>query len=105
MPYNTKTTLTFSFELPINLDSKADAKARIKDLISSGNIELKLPTGYKNLNLDGCKIQITGFNSDSKDNLGNEFETVLNSDSSDYERNLQAAQSDLINRISNANNR
>ena len=105
MSYNTKTTVTFSFELPLNLDSKAAAEAKIKDLVSSGNIQLTLPDGYKNLNLEDCNVKVTGFNSDSKDNVINGLETDFNNDSDDYERELLAAHQDLSNRICSANER
>ena len=101
MPYNTKTTITFSFELPLNLDSKAAAEAKIKDLVSSGNIQLTLPNGYKNLNLEDCQVKVTGFNSDSRDSFSDDF----NSDSDDYDRELLAAHQDLSKRICSANER
>ena len=101
MPYNTKTTITFSFELPLNLDSKAAAETKIKDLVSSGNIKLTLPDGYKNLNLEDCQVKVTGFNSDSRDSFNNGLESDFNSDSDDYEAEKEAALKALSDRICN----
>ncbi|AFZ28602.1 hypothetical protein Cylst_6384 (plasmid) [Cylindrospermum stagnale PCC 7417] len=66
MHYNTKTTLTFSFNFPLNCDSQTEAEDKIKDLISSGNIGLTLPTGYSNLELEDSEISIKPCNADSK---------------------------------------